>query len=184
MAKALGMSPESEPAKGTARLSQYLKGSVGLIFSPRDPAAMQAYTDNFRPQDYARSGSQATRTFILPAGILHSRGGDIDESEDVPLLASQEPGLRALGVPTKLLRGKVVLDDPHTVCQEGETLNSNQTTLLKTFGVATAEFRLELRAVWSAQEGTVTTLGGERALGNGGMDVDDASEDDGEELEE
>jgi mRNA turnover protein 4 len=59
---------------------------------------------------------------------------------------SLEPSIRALGVPTRLIRGKVVLDSPFAVCKEGDVLNSQQTRLLKMFGVATAEFKVNLIA--------------------------------------
>jgi len=46
-------------------------------------------------------------------------------------------------------------------------LSSRQTTLLKMFGVAVAEFRVELKCYWEKESGQVTELGG--------MDVDEQS---------
>ncbi len=51
-----------------------------------------------------------------------------------------------MGMPTSLVKGRVVLDQPYTVCKEGDVLNSHQTALLKLFGVVTAEFRLQMTA--------------------------------------
>jgi len=53
-------------------------------------------------------------------------------------------------MPTRLVKGAVVLEDEYTVCREGEVLNSNQTALLKMFGVAMAEFRVVVRAYYEA----------------------------------
>lgn len=53
-------------------------------------------------------------------------------------------------MPTRLVKGKVVLEDEYTVCREGQKLDSNQTALLKMFGVAMAEFRVVVRAYWEA----------------------------------
>ena len=158
MAKALGDSPATEPYPGTSLLLPYLTGAVGLIFTPRDPPSIRDYFSSFCPMDYARAGTIATRTFILPAGTLYSRGGDIDESEDVPVPHSIEPNLRRLGVPTRLVKGKVELDREFEVCKEGDRLGSGQTTLLKMFGVATAEFRVGVKAYWEAATGDVKLL--------------------------
>ena len=108
--------------------------------------------------DYARAGTIATRSFVLPAGTLYSRGGDIDQSEDVPVAHSMEPNLRKLGVPTRLVKGKVELDREFEVCKEGDTLGSGQTTLLKMFGVATATFRVEVKAYWEAATADVKSF--------------------------
>ena len=158
MAKALGDSPSTEPYPGTSLLHPYLTGAVGLILTPRDPARIQEYFADFCPIDYARAGTIATRSFVLPAGTLYNRGGEISESEDVPIGHSVEPNLRKLGVPTRLVKGKVELEKDFEVCKEGDTLGSGQTTLLKMFGVATAEFRVALKAYWDAATGEVKTL--------------------------
>lgn len=161
MAKALGDSTATEAQAGTSLLAPHLTGQVGLIFSPRDPAAVLAHFDAFRPLDYARAGTVASRSFILPAGTLHSRGGEIDKEEDVPLAHSVEPMLRKLGVPTRLVKGKVELEQDFVVCNKGDVLGSGQTTLLKTFGVTMAEFRVAIRACWHSETGEVTVVQGD-----------------------
>lgn len=57
-----------------------------------------------------------------------------------------EPTLRGLGAPTRLIKGRVVLDQAFEVCKEGDVLDSRQTRLLKMFGVQTAEFRVRMLA--------------------------------------
>lgn len=79
--------------------------------------------------------------------------------EDVPLAHSIEPTLRKLGVPTRLVKGRVELDSEFVVCKEGEVLGSGQTTLLKMFGVAMAEFRVGVEAYWERDSGKVEVLG-------------------------
>lgn len=56
----------------------------------------------------------------------------------------------------------------YQVCKAGEVLDSRQTTLLKMFGVATAEFRVALKAYWTRSTGEVKVL--EKKEGE--MDVD------------
>ena len=128
--------------------------------------------------DYARSGTIATRSFTLPSGTVYSRAGEIPIEDDVPLAHSIEPMLRKLGVPSRLAKGKIELENEHLVCREGDILGSGATTLLKMFGVAIAEFKVELRAYWSASSGDVIDLGDRQREGvEDGMDIVEEEED-------
>lgn len=175
MAAALGRSATEEPAPNTSLLTPHLTGTIGLLFSPRSPTEVQAYFSNFHPLDYARAGTVATRTFVLPPGAVYSRGGEIPMEEDVPLAHSIEPTLRKLGVPTRLVKGTIELEGEYVVCQKDEVLGSGQTTLLKMFGIATAEFGVELKAYWKKETGEVEVLA-EGEAGGGGMDIDGGKE--------
>ena len=107
--------------------------------------------------------------------MVYSCGGEIPIEDDVPVAHSQEPNIRNWGVPTRLVRGKVELDFDYIVCKEGDVLTSGQTALLKMFGVATAEFRVGVRACWMKKgenDGEVFVLDGVR--GGGGI-VDGAT---------
>ncbi|KAJ9193031.1 hypothetical protein DTO166G4_8213 [Paecilomyces variotii] len=172
MAVALGNSPETECATNLHLLNPYFTGAVGLLFTSRDPESVIAHFDSFRPLDYARAGTVSTRSFTIPNGPVYSRAGEIPESQDEPLSHTVEPTLRKLGVPTRLVKGRVVLEmtdgNGYQVCKEGEVLDSRQTTLLKMFGVATAEFRVGMKAYWSRKTGEVKVL--EKKEGE--MDVD------------
>lgn len=146
MAKALGTSPEDEYQPSTHLLSKYLVGNVGLLFTNREVDAVKEYFSELSKTDYARAGTAATRTFVVPAGIVYSMGGEIAEENDIPMAHSLEPELRKLNMPTSLIKGKISLDNPYTVCTEGKLLDSRQTRILKLFGVATADFTVKLLA--------------------------------------
>lgn len=146
MAKALGTTPAEAHLPGTDLLSSHLSGSVGLLLTNREPATVTSFFDEFSKTDFARAGTEATRSFTLPAGLVSSMGGEIPEEEDVPLGHSLEPELRKLNVPTSLKKGKVWLENEYVVCEEGQTLDSRQTRLLKLFGVAMADFTVEVLA--------------------------------------
>ncbi|GAQ09835.1 ribosome assembly factor mrt4 [Aspergillus lentulus] len=172
MAVALGHNPETEAAPNLHKLSSYLTGAVGLLFTSRDPESVLSYFDAFRPLDFARAGTVSTRSFSIPNGLVYSRGGEIPASEDEPVSHTIEPELRKLGVPTRLVKGKVMLEltdgqEGYPVCKEGEVLDSRQTTLLKMFGVATAEFKVDLKAQWTRSTGDVKILEKDE-----GMEVD------------
>lgn len=150
MAKALGLDPQSSYQPSTHLLSKYLQGNVGLLFTNREPSSVVEYFENHIATDFARAGTVATRDFIVPVGTVYSMGGEITESDDVPMAHSLEPELRKLGMPTSLVRGKITLQNDYEVCKEGQTLDSRQTRLLKLFGVATAEFKVKILAFWNA----------------------------------
>ena len=182
MAVALGLTPATSCQPNTHLLTPHLHNDVGLLFSPLPPPDLLAHFEGFRPADYARAGTVASRSFTLPQGFLYSRGGEIPAEEDVPLAHSTEPGLRKLGLPTRLAKGRVELDADFQVCREGEVLGSGQTTLLKHFGVTMAEFRIEVAAWWERDTGSVEIVGGDRVEGTGGvavtndMEVEDMNE--------
>lgn len=146
MAKALGKSPEDEYLPNTYQLARFLNGDVGLLCTNREPSAIKEYFNNLSKTDFARAGTTAAREFTVPAGIVYSLGGEIEADQDIPMAHSLEPELRKLNMPTTLKKGKITLDNPYTVCKEGEVLDSRQTRLLKLFGVATAEFTIQLKA--------------------------------------
>lgn len=179
MAKALGSTIESEAYPHTHLLTPFLRGDRGLLLSSEPPADILSYFDAFHPADFARAGTRATRTFTLPAGTVYSRGGEIPAEEDVPLAHSMEPGLRKLGVPSRLVKGKVELDTEFTVCREGEVLGSGQTTLLKTFGVTMAEFRVRIVACLERSTAALVSYEDGGQDDGGGDEVDVMDEDRG-----
>lgn len=138
---------------------------MGLLFTNRDPASIIDYFANLTHVDFARAGSVATRTVTVPPGVVYSTGGEVPPEHDVPLAHTLEPELRRLGMPTRMVRGKVCLGDEtgtqgegYTICREGDVLDSRQTRLLKLFSICLSEFRVALLAYWSAATGQVTEL--------------------------
>lgn len=171
MAVALGSNPETEAAPNVHKLTPYLAGAVGLLFTSRAVDSVTNYFENFRPSDFARAGTEATRSFTIPNGLVYSRAGEIPTTDDEPISHTIEPALRKLGVPTRLVKGKVMLEltddqEGYQVCREGETLDSRQTTLMKMFGVTSSEFKVDLKAYWSRNTNEI------KILEQGGMNVD------------
>ncbi|TKA70731.1 hypothetical protein B0A55_07558 [Friedmanniomyces simplex] len=150
MGKALGSTVETDHAPGLAKLTGYLKGSVGVLCTDRSPEAVLEFLGGYTEMDFARAGTRATRGFVVPAGVVYSRGGEAAVEDDVALPHSLEVTVRKWGMPTRLDKGKVMLDQEYVVAEEGQELNSQQTALLKLFGVAMAEFKVQVLAYWSA----------------------------------
>lgn len=158
MAKALGTNAENEHAPGLSGLNEHLKGSVGLLCTNREPKEVLEFFAGYMEVDFARAGVSASRSFTVPTGVVYSRGGEVPVEDDVPLPHSLEVTVRKWGMPTRLEKGRVTLDQDYTVCEEGQELNSHQTALLKLFGVAMAEFRIKVAAYWSAATQGITVV--------------------------
>lgn len=159
MAKALGQTPAEEHLTNLSQLTNYLVGNVGLLFTNREPQAIIEHFAAYSQTDFARAGVTATQTFTIPEGVVYSRGGEVAQEDDLPLQHSVETTVRKWGMPTRLDKGKVMLDAPYTVCQEGDVMNSHQTALLKMFGVAMADFKIDLQAYYSTSSESVTVVG-------------------------
>ncbi|KAI6359906.1 hypothetical protein MCOR25_006896 [Pyricularia grisea] len=177
MARALGQTAEDEQAEGLHKLTSHLSGTVGLIFTNRPAAELLSYLDTITSVDFARAGAVAPRDFSIPPGVVYSTGGEVPQEYDVPLAHSIEPELRKLGVPTRLIKGRVVLGGEngegstgYDVCREGDVLDSRQTRLLKLFSVCFSEFKIQVRAYWTAASGEVTEVN----PGSGGDAIDDS----------
>jgi mRNA turnover protein 4 len=164
MCRALGKTPEEAVVDGIDALQPHMSGAVGLLLTNREPAAVQTYLSSLANVDFARAGAVAPRTFALPAGPVLSTGGEVPAEHDVPLGHTLEPELRKLGIPTRMVRGKIVLGDEdgsgegYTVCRAGDVLDSRQTRLLKLFSVCMSEFSVKVKAYWSAASGEVTVV--------------------------
>lgn len=152
MSKALGQRPEDAVAPGIEGLSRLLAGNVGLVFTDRAPESILAYFDGLALVDFARAGVTAPRTFSIPTGVVHATAGEVPAEHDIPLEHTLEPELRRLGVPTRMVKGRVVLGDEdgegeaYVVCKEGDVLDSRQTRLLKMFDVCLSEFKVKVLA--------------------------------------
>lgn len=158
MQKALGRSPEEEHLPNLHELTEFMSGDVGLLMTDEQPSVVQEYFESFVKTDFARAGFKSPLTFTVPAGTVYSTGGQIPAEDDVPLPHSLETTVRDLGMPTRLVNGKVTLDGDYTVCKEGKTLDSKQTRLLKQFGVAIAEFKIKLIAYYEKDAEKVVAL--------------------------
>uniref|UniRef100_A0A8H7NAV2 Ribosome assembly factor mrt4 n=1 Tax=Bionectria ochroleuca TaxID=29856 RepID=A0A8H7NAV2_BIOOC len=164
MAKALGHDAADALAPGTEDLSKYLSGTVGLILTNRPAQEILDHLSTFAPVDFARAGVPASRDFSIPAGVVYSTAGEVPAEHDVPMEHSIEPELRRLGVPTKMVKGKIVLGEEsgegeaYSVCKEGDILDSRQTRLLKLFNVCLSEFKVNVLAYWSSATGEVTEV--------------------------
>jgi mRNA turnover protein 4 len=152
MAKALGSTAEEAIVPGIERLAPHISGTVGLLLTNRPVDSVLDYLNGIASVDFARAGVVAPRSFTIPAGVVYATGGEVPEENDIPLGHTIEPELRRLGIPTRMIKGKVVLGEEngegeaYVVCKEGDVLDSRQTRLLKLFDVCLSEFKIKVLA--------------------------------------
>ncbi|TID31094.1 hypothetical protein CANINC_000338 [Pichia inconspicua] len=157
--KALGQTPEEEYKDNLHKLTKFDEGLIGLLLTNETPETVTEYFDSYSRKDYARAKSRSPITFILPEGIVYSRGGQIPIEEDVPMSHSMEPTLRnKFKLPTKMVHGKITLTEEVKIVEQGQVLNVTEALILKTFGVACAEFKVKVYAYHDGESNEVVSL--------------------------
>ncbi len=144
LSAALGRTPAEEHRDELSQVAGNLSGGeAGLLFTDMAEDEVRRVLEESQVREYARAGSLATEDVELPEGPLHK------------FPHNMEPYLRKLGLPTRLDNGVVTLLAPHTVCEEGATLDGEQAKLLQLLDIKMALFKLSLKCRWEAP-GTFT----------------------------
>ncbi|GCF00409.1 mRNA turnover and ribosome assembly protein [Zygosaccharomyces mellis] len=158
--KALGNTREEEYRDNLHELTSYCQGVTGLLFTDETVETVKGFFETYQRLDYSRPNSLAPLTFVIPAGVVYSRGGQIPQEEDVPMVHSLEPTMRnKFNIPTRIQKGKITLDSPYKVCEEGEKLDVRQALILKQFGIALAEFKVKVAAYFDSESSKVEKVG-------------------------
>lgn len=92
----LGRTQEEEILPDIHKITKYLKGQCSLLFTDSPKNEVVEWFDNFKYEDFARSGFKCKESITLSAGPLKQFSHAI------------EPYLRQLGLPTKLEKGNYV----------------------------------------------------------------------------
>lgn len=137
-------------------IHQKIKGQVGLLFTDTEPQEVIEWFEDFQQADFARTGNNASRTVILPAGPVMRVYSEPPE----PFPHNEEPQLRKLGLSTTLKRGVPTLERSHKICDKGKALTHEQAQLLKLIGEKMVVFRVGLKARWDSNTGVITQVEG------------------------
>ncbi|XP_017264224.1 mRNA turnover protein 4 homolog [Kryptolebias marmoratus] len=148
MILALGKGQTDEYKDNLHKVSKYLRGEVGVLFTNKTKDEVLEFFNQFKEMDYARAGNQAQMDVTLEEGPL----------EQFP--HSMEPQLRQLGLPTALKKGVITLLKDHEVCKEGDVLTPEQARVLKLFAIEMAEFKVQINCVWNSETGEFENLAG------------------------
>lgn len=157
--KALGDTRENEYKENLFRLSAKIDGVVGLLFTNEDINVVKDYFTAYERNDYSRAGSRSPMDFTIPEGIIYSRGGQIPVEDDVPMVHSLEPTMRnKFEIPTKIVKGKIFLDQPYKVCSKGEKLDVRKSLILKQFGIAESKFKIKSQFFYDIEKSEVNEV--------------------------
>lgn len=137
MAIALGRDEETEQQKNLHKLAPFLTGLCGLLMTNLEKKDVKEYFGSVGGEVYARTGQPAAHSLVLPAGPLPQ------------FPHSMFDHLTKLGLPIRLDKGVITLDQVVTVCEEGDVLSAEAAQLLRLFDVKSATFQIELTAHWS-----------------------------------
>lgn len=143
MALAMGRTPEEEPKENLHKISQYLEGNSGLLFTSRPKIDVIRFFSDFKEDDFARGGMNADQDVVIPAGPLPFQHTMVDQ-------------LRKLGLPVMLKNGIVMNEHDHKVCTKGIPLTPEQAHILKLMDMKSCEFKVTLKCVW--HDGTFEKL--------------------------
>ncbi|KAL3312348.1 mRNA turnover 4 [Cichlidogyrus casuarinus] len=145
-ALALGKDKANSFKPGLYKLTSYLKGNTAFVFSNSETEDLREIFNTFRDSEYARAGSMCSQTVFVSSGPMPK------------FVHTDEPGLRKLGLPTKLVKGIVTLEKDYLVCVRGKPLTPEQCRILKYFQVQQAEFRVSIVARWNSSTNKSTKL--------------------------
>uniref|UniRef100_A0A3Q3WNM2 Ribosome assembly factor mrt4 n=1 Tax=Mola mola TaxID=94237 RepID=A0A3Q3WNM2_MOLML len=162
MMVALGRGETDEYKDNLHKISKYLRGEVGVLFTNKTKDEVQEHFNHFKEMDYARAGNQAQMDITLDEGPLEQ------------FSHSMEPQLRQLGLPTALKKGVVTLLKKYDVCKEGDVLTPEQARILKLFGMEMAEFKVQIKCMWNSETGEFENLAGGEESMQDNEDDDDA----------
>uniref|UniRef100_A0A671KDS2 Ribosome assembly factor mrt4 n=1 Tax=Sinocyclocheilus anshuiensis TaxID=1608454 RepID=A0A671KDS2_9TELE len=144
---ALGKGPTDEYKDNLHKVSKFLRGEVGVLFTNKTKDEVQEYFSSFKEVDYARAGNVATMAMTLDEGLL----------EQFP--HSMEPQLRQLGLPTALKKGKALVN-MKTITQTSSPNNEKffGLSIQKLFGIEMVEFKISIKCMWNSESGDLEKL--------------------------
>lgn len=146
MALAIGRDSENSQRKELFKLAPFLTGHCGLLFTNLSKKDAKAYFAGVCEEVYARAGQPASQTCVLPPGPL------------LQFPHSMFEYLHKLGLPIRLDKAVITLDQEVTVCEEGDILSTEAAQILRLLDIKSAAFSIELTAHWS--DGVAKQVGG------------------------
>ncbi len=118
--------------KGLNTLLEHTPQRLMMIFSKENPWKLYHKLRNMTTFVDILPGEVAKDDIVIPAGPTDLAPG--------PILTD----LRALGVPTKIIGGKISISEDHVIVKKGERVQSQIAEILRALGIKPVEVRLEI----------------------------------------
>ena len=123
------------------QLSEKIKGMPALLFTEENPFSLYSTIQKNKSEAPAKAGQEAPRDIVVAAGATNFVPG--------PIISE----LAAVGIKTKVDKGKLAIIDDVTVANEGDIISNKLAETLKRLDIKPMEVGLDLVAVW--EKGTI-----------------------------
>ncbi len=139
--KLLRLALEGSNKEGIGQLAEKIKGMPALILASTNPFTLYSVIQKNKSKAPAKAGQIAPGDVVVKAGSTNFAPG--------PIISE----LAAVGIKTKVDKGKLVIQEDTTVAKEGDTITAKLAETLKRLDIKPMEIGLNLVAVW--EKGTV-----------------------------
>ncbi|WP_409199948.1 50S ribosomal protein L10 [Methanobrevibacter sp. DSM 116169] len=117
-------------------LSTHMNGQVAIIATEMNPFKLYKILENNKTAAPAKPGSIATEDIVIPKGDTGFEPG--------PFLGE----LQQIGIPAKIDKGKIVVNEDHVLVKEGEEVSKNVASTLSRMDINPMEVGIDLKAVY------------------------------------
>ena len=123
-------------------IARYVKGEAVILMTNEGVVQVQEAL-KFSDIDYARQGMKPDQTIILE---------QLARSDGEALPSSMLDQLKKLNLDVKLEIGKIILNKPYTLCQEGKEMTNEQCQVAKMFWMPLAKSFVRIIAYYDGKE--------------------------------
>ena len=124
-------------------LSDYLEGQPAMVFTEMNPFKLFKILEDSKTEDPAKAGAIAPADIVVPAGDTSFPPG--------PILGE----LQQAGIPAKIDKGSIVVQEDAVVVEEGEPVPKNVADVLTKLEIYPMEVGIDLLAVY--EDNTIYT---------------------------
>jgi len=117
-------------------LADYLEGQPAMVFTEMNPFKLFKILEDSKTEAPAKAGAIAPADIVVPAGDTSFPPG--------PILGE----LQQAGIPAKIDKGSIVVQEDATVVKEGEEVPKNVADVLTKLEIYPMEVGMDLLAVW------------------------------------
>ena len=117
-------------------LADYLEGQPAMVFTEMNPFKLFKILEDSKTEAPAKAGAIAPADIVVPAGDTSFPPG--------PILGE----LQQAGIPAKIDKGSIVVQEDATVVEEGEPVPKNVADVLTKLEIYPMEVGMDLLAVW------------------------------------
>ncbi|MGL4669369.1 MAG: 50S ribosomal protein L10 [Methanobacteriaceae archaeon] len=117
-------------------LNDHMDGQPAMIFTEMNPFKLFKILESNKTSAPAKTGNIATEDIVVPKGDTGFEPG--------PILGE----LQQVGIPAKIDKGKIVVNDDHVVVKAGEAVSAPVASMLTRLDIQPMEVGIDLRAAY------------------------------------